>query len=214
MTKYRESILLRTNKFVENRLRGISELNGVSDSTAKIIPLATDYISDVDTNNAFQDSVTTVNLPFMSPAGQVPETMTPYQAGDRTTEVFKKLPICIYSFADKGHVDEPWMRCGQITYVFYHDDVSLLIEISNFVVDLCKREDWAASDINYFYRNDATNPFDFKCISLLSGAGPMPVDDEGGRYSYMIIIYCDATYEGLNRLNNYSLGNQKDLGMI
>lgn len=214
MTKYKESLLLRVNKFIESRLRGISELNGSPNSLMQIIPLATAYTTDVDTNDQFEDSVTTINLPFMLPAGQLPEAMTPYQAGDRTTEVFKRLPTCTYTFADKSTPDEPWMRCSQITYVFYHNDVATLIEIVNMVIDLCKREDWSASDINYFYRNDNTNPFDFKGISVLSANGPMPVDEEGGRYSYLITIYCDATYEGLNRAQNYGAGSQKDLGMI
>jgi len=214
MTKYKESICLRVNKFVESRLRGISELNGTPDLSAQIIPQASAYTTDVDTNDQFEDTVTTINLPFMLPGGQLPEIMTPYQAGDRVTEVFKKLPICTYTFLDKSSSDQPWMRCAQITYVFYHNDVSLLIEIVNMVIDLCKREDWSASDINYFYRNDNTNPFEFKEISVLSASGPMPAEEEGGRYSYLITIYCDATYEGINRAQNYGAGNQKNLGMI
>lgn len=214
MTKYKESIFLRVNKFVESRLRGISELNGSSNSLMQIIPLASAYTTDVDTNDQFEDSTTTISLPFMLPAGELPEVMTPYQVGDRVTEIFKKLPICTYTFSDKSTSDQPWMRCSQITYVFYHIDVALLIEIVNMVIDLCKREDWSASDINYFYRNDNTNPFDFKEISVLSASGPMPANEDGGRYSYLVTIYCDATYEGINRAQNYSAGNQKDLGMI
>jgi hypothetical protein len=214
MTKYKESHLLRLNKFIENRLRGISELSGTSDSTMQVIPLATAYVTDVDTNNAFQDSVTSIAIPFMSPAQQTPEAMTPYTAGNRTTEIFKRLPICTYSFMNKGVYDESWNKCGQVVYTFYHGDIDLLIEISNFVIDLCNRNDWTAADINYFYRNDATNPFDFKSIGVTSAIGPGPADDEGGLYSYLIVIYCEATYEGLNRVNNYSLGVHRDLGMI
>jgi hypothetical protein len=189
MGKYDDQPVYRVNKWITEELR-----------SAGIIPAVSEYITDLDTEENFA-------LPFMSAAQQTPESTTPYNSG-----AYHSLPFCVWTVEQKGGHDQPWSRCGGITYVFYANDVNKVLAIANFVHDLTNREDWSATDINYFYRNDETYPFDFKYICFDTGTGPAPATDEGGRNAYMVIIEYQATYEGTNRNGDY--GAVTGLGRI
>ena len=134
----------------------------------------------------------------MMPSQQTPESGTPYNEGH-----FVSLPFCVWTVEHTGGHDQPWTKHGNATYIFYDDDISKLLEISNFVHDLTNREDWSATDLNYFFREDATYPWEFKYICYVSGNGPAPASDEGGRNAYMCIIEFDAVYEGPGRNEDY-----------
>lgn len=181
MTRWAEQPGIRINNFITSKLR-----------LEEIIPESNKYVTDL------QSSGSNFALPFMSPAQQQSELTTPY---DDFLKSYEELPFCVYTFGDHASPNEPWMDCGQITYVFYSKSVDTLFEIKSYTKDLCKREDWTAADINDFYKSDATNPFDFKSVRLMTGAGPNPSEDEGGRYSYLLVITYDCTYEGINRVD-------------
>lgn len=187
MTKYSDSPVYRINRWITDSLRQDS-----------VIPEEEFYLTEVDTNDAYEDSDKDYALPFMMIAQSTPEITTPYSDGE-----YKELPFCIYTIEQNGGHDQPWTKHGKITYIFYSGDIAKLVEISQYVHDLTNREDWSATDINYFYRLDETYPFDFKYISFISGTGPAPAPDEGGRNSYMCIIEYDAVYEGIERDRNY-----------
>lgn len=189
MTKYSESPAFRINKWVTDSLR-----------LDAVIPPVEQYVTDLDTQSDFA-------IPFMVAAQQLPELVTPYDNGS-----FLSLPFCSWTVEQKGGHGMPWIRCGELTYIFYSIDIDKLMEISVYVHDLTNREDWSATDINYFYRTDGTFPFDFKSISFISGAGPAVAKDEGGRHAYMCVIEYSTTYEGLGRTNDY--GAQTGLGRI
>lgn len=200
-TKYSDSPVFRINKFIENKLRGINELNGSAVSGTEIIPPLASYKNDTDTDDEFV-------IPFLSPAAQLPEVITIY---DQDTTTFQHLPFGVYSSRESKILDQPWKLCGQITYMFYFGGDDKLYEIASYINELCRREDWSAYDANYFYRNDTTFPFDFKTISFIDGSGPFPAQDEGGLSGYMCVIGYDATYEGTGRVGNY--GNETSRGM-
>lgn len=180
VTKYSEQPVYRINKWVTSELR-----------TAGVIPDASLYVTDMD-------GAENLALPFMMAAQISPESSTPYNAGS-----YNNLPFCVWTVEQKGGHDQPWNRYGTATYIFYANDVNKVLEISNAVHDITNREDWSATDINYFFRNDSTYPWDFKTISFVSGTGPAPAKDEGGRNAYMVIIEFFATYEGTGRNGNY-----------
>jgi hypothetical protein len=208
MTKYNDSPHYKLNKWIENRLRGIKELDATPVLDDAIIPLKESYITDVDTNDAFGDDDSGFLLPFMTPGGEQAETLSVY---NKDNGKYTHVPICVYTIAKNQVVDQPWLLCGQVAYTFYSGDPDKLFEITNFVEDLCKREDWSAYDLNYFYRNDSSYPFDFKKISFLTSSGPMPTEDEGGLYSMLAVVGYDATYEGPGRVGEY--GNETSRGM-
>jgi hypothetical protein len=189
MANYNDQPAYRINKWVTSDLRDKG-----------IIPPVESYITDLNGAENFA-------LPFMMISQQSPESTTPYNGGD-----YSSLPFCVWTVEQKGGHDQPWTRHGMVTYIFYADDAAKLLEISNAVHDLTNREDWSAIDINYFYRNDSTYPWDFKWIAFVSGTGPAPAQDEGGRNAYMCIIEYDAVYETTGR--NGSYGATTGLGRI
>lgn len=203
-TKYNEAPFYRINKWVENRLRGIKELNGSIVPADAIIPPKTDYITSVDTNAAFADPTPAFTIPFLTPGGTLPETMTVYTQ----SKLFSQLPIGTYTVNLIKTHDEPWKLSGQIAYTFMFGEQDKLTEMVNFIEALTKREDRSAYDCNWFYRNDPTYPFDMKVINFLTAAGPTPSKDEGGLKQFIVAIGYDATYEGPNRVGEY--GNETD----
>lgn len=176
-SKYSDSPAYRINKWITSELR-----------SNDVIPEATDYVSDVEGNIG-------LTLPFMMVAQQTPESSTPYTDADK----YKDLPFCVYSIEQTGGHGQPWTNHGRVTYIFYAGSASKIIEISNLVHDLTHREDWSAQDLNFFLTEDATNPFEFNYICFLTGVGPRPQPDEGGRYGYMCVIEWDAIYQETDR---------------
>jgi hypothetical protein len=177
MSKWNESPAIRINDFVTASLRAEG-----------IIPPLNQYVTQTNNQSPQQ-------LPFMIPAAQIPELETMYNNG------FVELPYCVYTISHRTEKDAPWCYKGQTTWHFYSSDTDKLIEIENYVNDLCKREDWSAADCNdYFSKNDPTNPFNFQCITFLTSVGPAATDDEGGRYMSLVIIRHDSTYEGTGRV--------------
>jgi hypothetical protein len=205
MTVYDEAPYYRINRWIENRLRGIKELNGTVLSSQVIIPPKASYVTDVDTNDRFSDVSSNQAIPFLSPGGVLPETLTVYNS---TTKAYSQLPVGTYTVGLHKNHDEPWKLCGQIAYTFMFGEQKKLTEIVNFVETLTKREDKSAYDCNWFYRNDATYPFDMKSINFLTAAGPTPSKDEGGPALFVVAIGYDATYEGPNRVGDY--GDETD----
>lgn len=209
MSKYTESMYVRFNEFLAGYLRGQVQKDGAIDPTKVIIPPIEEYITEVDTNDAFQDIDTTFELPLFTPGGQEPETLVPW---DSVAETFKDLPIATYTVLESRKRDTPWERCGQVTYTFYHGNVDKLMEITSFLADLCGREDWTAADVNHFFATDETNPYEFKFVVMMNSAGPVRPEDEGGRYAWIVSIYMSATYEGVNRIDSHD--QTINLGMI
>jgi len=173
--KYGDSPVYFINKYIQDKLVEM-----------EFIDMA-DYVSDFN-------GVPNFVLPFLLPGQEVPELETIYDDSQ-----FKSLPYGIYSLSHRYSPDEPYMICGQIAYTFYHEDIDTLIAMAEYLADLLSREDWTAGDINVHFRSEATYPFEFKTLCVLTSAGPAPSEDEGGRSSFMIVVRYDCTYEGINR---------------
>lgn len=189
MSKYSDQPVYRINKWITADLRD-----------KLVIPAVSEYVTDLDGDEGF-------TLPFMMVSQQTPESSTPYYGGQ-----YRSLPFCVWTVEQNGGHDQPWTKHGMATYIFYADNADKLFEIANTVHDLTNREDWSAIDLNYFYREDPTYPWDFKYICFDSGTGPSPAHDEGGRNAYMCIIEFEAVYEGSNRNGDY--GATTGLGRI
>lgn len=165
-----------------------------------IIPEESGYATDLEGETDFI-------LPFMMPSQQNSESSTPWNEGH-----FQNLPFCVWTVEQTGGHDQPWNKHGNATYIFYDNQVSKLIEIASLVHDLTNREDWSATDINHFYRTNAVFPWEFQYICFISGSGPAPAADEGGRNAYMCIIEYQAIYAGPGRNIDYAADT--DLGRI
>lgn len=190
MTDYSNLAVYQVNKFVTAKLR---EQN--------IIPLEADYITQV--SNSSMD----IPLSFITPAQQSPEQTTMFDTND--VEGFTDLPFINYTISYKAEPDMPWMNCGQVSYIVYTQDIDKLLEIGNYIVDLCKREDYSAADINHFLVSDTSNKFLFTTMSVLNAGGPMESESEGGRYGFMIVISFDYLYQNpvAKDINDTSFSN-------
>jgi hypothetical protein len=186
--KYSTSPVYSLNKYIQDKLVEMEFID------------ITDYVSDFNGTPNFV-------LPFLVPGQEVPELETIY---DQTE--FKNLAYGIYSMSHRYSPDEPYIICSQVSYTFYHDNMDILIAMSEYLVDLLCREDWSASDINVHFRSSTTYPFEFKTVYVLTSAGPAPSEDEGGRHSFMIVVKFDATYEGAGR--NYTITLAPDTNYI
>lgn len=186
--KYGDSPVYRLNSYITNKL---ASMEFIDLSKYKTDLIGGEFV-----------------IPFMLPGQDLPEVTTVYDQDE-----YQELSYCIYSVSDRLSTDEPYMSCGQIAYTFYHLDIDYLIGMKDYLTELLKREDWSAQDVNDYFSNSATYPFDFKFINVLTTAGPSYVDDEGGRSSMLIVVRYDATYEGPGR--NYTLvpGQGKGFGM-
>lgn len=182
--KYAKSPVYSLNKFIQDKLVEMEFID------------MSDYVSDFNGSPNFA-------LPFFVPGQELPELETVYDDA-----AFLHLAYSVYSVSHRYSPDEPYLMCGQVSYSFYHDDVDILMAMSDYVSDLMGREDWTANDINYHFRSDSSYPFEFKTVYVLTTAGPAPSGDEGGRYSFMIVLKYDVTYEGINR--NYSMSLDED----
>lgn len=199
MNKYKgENIFIRFNEYIESSLRGQVIKGGAVDPDRIFIPAVGEYVTELDTNDAFEDSNTSYQIPFFTPGGQEPETLSIWSDG-----AYNNLPFAVYTTTESRKRDAPFERSGQITYTFYAGDVDSLFAIKDFLSDLLGREDWSAHDVNAFFRFDEAYPWDFKFVTLMNATGPAGPEDEGGRYAMMTSIYLYATYEGPNRNEDY-----------
>lgn len=202
MTKYNESPFYWLNTFFENRLRGITEMDGATILPDAIIPQEDKYLTSL------AGTTTDFALPFLSPGGQQSEVMNIYS---KTSKTFSHIPIATYSVM-VGRPHDSWSNNGKVTYLIYSGDSDKLFEIGEFARDLFGRKDWSAYDINYFFRKDEDYPFDFKYICLESIAGPYPAREEGGLFNSMLVVDYEAVYEGPNRIDDWG-DNDYGLGM-
>jgi hypothetical protein len=58
------------------------------------------------------------------------------------------------------------------------------------MIDLLRRSDWSAKNINDFI---SPSRFDFKFVEVLSASGPDEFTQEGGRQGAMIVIRYEYT---------------------
>lgn len=186
--KYGDSPIYRLNYYIQYKLDDMEFINNEQ------------YKTDLPDGE--------MAIPYFLPGQDLPEVTTVYDDSQ-----YHNLSYCVYSVSDRLNEDEPYMMCGQVSYSFYHSDIDYLIGMKDYLSELLRREDWSASDINDFYRNDSTYPFEFKTITVLGTAGPAATDDEGGRNTMMVIVRYDVVYEGKNRDYNLNPGYSKELGM-
>lgn len=180
MVDYSDQAVYKINKFITDKLQSSS-----------IIPAQAKYITQISSSN------TNLSLSFITPAQQSAELTTAYDSASisPTEDGFFDLPFANYTVTHKYLPDQPYMNCGQVTYIIYTHDIQKLMEIGSYIVDLCKREDYSAADLNQHLVPDATNPFSFTNLSVLSAGGPMQAESEGGRHGFMVVISFDYIYD-------------------
>jgi len=128
-----------------------------------------------------------VNLVPVVPTQQQPLLL------DATSGITGGAPFIVYNYITSGYSSEWWLCREQCAYVIYDNNEERLRAIQGRMVDLLKRVDWTARDINNATTTDKR--FDFKFVQLTSASGPDEFSSEGGRQGAMVVINYEYTMD-------------------
>lgn len=111
-------------------------------------------------------------------------------------------PFIVYTFSDAGYDMEFYTNIEQVTYMVYSDKEGQIRQICNFIIDLSRRMDWTAEEVNDFIPTITNksgdvddHKFDFKYVYVVSTIGPEPYETEGGRQAGAVILRIGATVD-------------------
>jgi len=85
----------------------------------------------------------------------------------------------VYDFDVLQYYDQWWICEENLILSVVSNDYSKIIEITQYLIDLFRRNDESAHDINTW--QDPTSKFRFYTFMLKSVSSPTPVNEEGGR---------------------------------
>lgn len=102
-------------------------------------------------------------------------------------------PFIVYTYLINSIDPDLWANVEQVTYMIYSDDEHKLRQITNFLVDISKRYDWTADDVNNWLTGfDSTDgdeyKFEFKWVHVVGGTSPEPFNQEGGRQNANVSV--------------------------
>lgn len=129
--------------------------------------------------------------------------LTPIIESQQEPEILESgMPFIVYnwSYVNQGTFFE--LSKEQAVFVVYGDQ-SQVRKTVNMIVDLFKRMDWAAEDVNNFIHADLDMPvpyltqiqnFDYKSFSIISATGPDPAVAEDGRHEGVVMIQYSYTH--------------------
>lgn len=149
------------------------------------------------------------NLPYKGgfvfdkyvPHGDVPLVpFVPSQQLPEFTNIAGGAPFIVYTYSQYGSGNDWFISEDQIAYVIYDNDEERLRTLHTYMVDLLKRADWTAQEINdWFQANQepgtSADPFDFKTVQILSGNGPEPFETQDGRQGAIIVVRATYTHD-------------------
>lgn len=81
-----------------------------------------------------------------------------------------KSPYIVYNYTTSPYETQWWLCREQCAYVIYDQNEERLRAIHTYMIDLLKRMDWTARDLNN--SSAVSDNFDFKYVQLVSGVGP------------------------------------------
>jgi hypothetical protein len=100
-----------------------------------------------------------------------------------------EAPYLVYDF-DTMSYDVEWVICKErLTFKIYAPDFDKVIEIMNIMLDLFRRFDESAANVNTYVKSvNPTSPFRYKYFSLTEANSPDPADELAGRLEADISI--------------------------
>jgi hypothetical protein len=109
-----------------------------------------------------------------------------------------KAPFLVYNYITSGYNSEWWICREQCAYVIYdngEDADQRLVSILHYMIDLLKRMDWTARNINH---SGTTDPrFDIKFVQLTSASGPddFQLTEDKSLRGVMVVINYEYTVD-------------------
>lgn len=122
-------------------------------------------------------------------------------------------PFLVYTYMVATVDVDLWANVEQVTYRIFSDDERKLRQITNFIIDLCKRYDWTAAEINSWLDGNTTMPvdaddrrFDFKYVQVVGSTSPEPAAQEGGRQNSSVSVRMAFTHDTNDNVAGSRLG--------
>ena len=105
-------------------------------------------------------------------------------------------PFMIYAYSTQPY-GVMWELCADsVAYTIYSDNPVEIRRAMSYMVDLFKRQDWAAAEVNGFISSSTVQEFkafDFKTISVTASSSDGAAQ-EGGRKSGFVSIRAEYTH--------------------
>jgi len=119
--------------------------------------------------------------------------IVPTQQQPQLLDISGGAPFIVYNYIVSSYASEWWLTREQCAYVIYDNDEARLRAIQGYMIDLLRRMDWTARDVNASPMIDRR--FDFKYVQLTSASGPDEFSSEGGRQGAMVVINYEYTMD-------------------
>ena len=132
----------------------------------------------LDPQDYLADGFTGLLVPVI-PAQQVPEF----------NNLISGKTYIVYDFDIAGYGEEFWMCEENVLFSIFSTSYQQVVELTNFMVDLFRRMDESAKDVNFALLS--TDVFKFFYITINSASSPTPMTEEGGNYMGQV----DITYK-------------------
>lgn len=153
--------------------------------------MAVDYSRSaiVDIRKYLLAQITAANL-FSTTVSVVPVEQTP-ETNDASTG-----PFIVYENTPTGTSgnDAYWIMKESATFYIYSNNYADVLKLQTLLVDVFRRQDLTARDINYFSNlPPASSPIQFLCCYLSSSDSPDGAKSEDGRFVGSVSIDYDYT---------------------
>lgn len=120
--------------------------------------------------------------PSMTPAGQTPELK------DASSPTPERAPaFIVYNFELNQEENKVYSDCETLRYTIFSPKTAKVAEIMYAIRDLFSHADWSAQALNAA-QPDETKRFHFLHTKFEQVAGPLPLEQEAGRYGGIVEI--------------------------
>jgi hypothetical protein len=146
--------------------------------------------------SAYHSNETNSNLVPIIPVSQRPEFVD--QFGDR--------PLIVYDYVVDYSEPDFWMiNCEQIMFTIYSGNYQKANEVKSLMVDLFRRHDESAKDLNHFNTLSNNTGLGYLEIQVLQTSKTEPIEEIGGRWATDVVI--EVKYvRGIGSSSGYGVG--------
>lgn len=112
--------------------------------------------------------------------GYGPRPIYPVQQSPESNK--SNLPFMTYTTRTTTFNDFWWRHVEDVAYTIWSTSIDTANETAAELIDLMRRMDDSAEELNDFTHSQGYDDFRFYYIRLISATSPSPTDSEGGRY--------------------------------
>lgn len=120
----------------------------------------------------------------------------PTQESQDFDNVAEGKPYIVYTYTMSSYQGEWWICPETMAMRIYSNDEEDIRILTTYLVDLFKRADWSAADINTWVFAEGTSTeqkFDFKTCQVINAIGPEEYTSPDGRQAGVVVIRYEYT---------------------